>query len=221
MSANWVRVLTELLPLALIFALSPLSLIPVLVTLRSARPRPTGLAFLAGWLLSITALTGLCAELAGRVHVIGTPTGRAWVRLGIGVALLALGGYRWFRRSYRTAEPEWVHRLSSLTAAPGMITAGVLLLASPVALFLCAAAGVTIGTAGPVEQTIWIDALCFAAVAGISVAVPVLLYLVTGGPPAGSFARLRAWVLQRHHLVAAALPVVVGAVLVVRAVRQL
>jgi len=221
MSADWVRVLTELVPLALIFALSPLSLIPVLVTLRSARPRPTGLAFLAGWLLSITALTGLCAELAGRVHLIGTPTGQAWVRLGIGVVLLALGGYRWFRRGYRAAEPEWVHRLSSLTAAPGMITAGVLLLASPVALFLCAAAGAMIGTASPVEQKIWVNALCFAAVAGISVAVPVLLSLVTGGPPAGSFARLRAWVLQRHHLVAAALPVLVGVVLVLRALRQL
>lgn len=221
MSANWVRVLTELLPLALIFALSPLPLIPVLVTLRSARPRPTGLAFLTGWLLSIAALTGLCAELAGRVDAIGTPTGQAWARLAIGVALLALGGCRWLRRGYRAVEPEWVHRLSSLTAAPGMITAGVLLLASPVALFLCAAAGVTIGTAGPVEQTIWVDALCFAAVAGISVAVPVLLYLVTGGPPVGPFARLRAWVLQRHHLVVAALPAVVGVVLVVRAARQL
>lgn len=221
MSANWVHVLTELLPLAAIFALSPLSLIPVLVTLRSAQPRPTGLAFMAGWLLSITALTGLCAELTGRIGWAGTPTGQVWVRLGIGVALLGLGGYRWIRRGYRTVEPEWVHRLSSLTAAPGITTAGVLLLTSPVALFLCAAAGITIGSTGSVEQTTWIDALCFAAIAGMSVTGPVLIYLLTGGPPADPFARLRGWVLQRHHLIAAALPIAVGVLMVVRAVRHL
>src|SRR4026209_2533307 len=45
------RVLTELIPLALVVALSPLSIIPAVLVLHTPRPRPTGLAFLAGWLV--------------------------------------------------------------------------------------------------------------------------------------------------------------------------
>ncbi|MCU1679158.1 MAG: hypothetical protein JWM93_3916, partial [Frankiales bacterium] len=57
MSANWGSVLTELIPLALVVALSPLSIIPAVLVLHSPRPRPTGLAFLVGWLLGLVALT--------------------------------------------------------------------------------------------------------------------------------------------------------------------
>ena len=45
--------LTELIPLALVVALSPLSIIPAVLVLHTPRPRPTGLAFLVGWLLGI------------------------------------------------------------------------------------------------------------------------------------------------------------------------
>jgi len=37
-------------PLALVVALSPLSIIPAVLVLHTPRPRPTGLAFLVGWL---------------------------------------------------------------------------------------------------------------------------------------------------------------------------
>jgi hypothetical protein len=221
MPANWASVLIKLLPLAAIFALSPLSLIPALVAFRSGQPRPTGLAFMIGWLLSITALVGLCAEVSGHIEWFATPTGHAWARIGIGAALLALGGYRWLRRGHRTAEPEWVRQLNSLTPAPGMLSAGVLLLVNPVALFLCAAAGLTIGTTGASEQTTWIDALCFAAVAGTSVAVPILIYLLAGDHRAATVVRVRGWALQRHLAVAAGLPIAVGVLTVVRAVGHL
>ena len=50
--------LGELIPLALVVALSPLSIIPaVLLVLHTDRPRPTGLAFMAGWLVGLAALT--------------------------------------------------------------------------------------------------------------------------------------------------------------------
>ncbi|MGV0601179.1 GAP family protein, partial [Mycolicibacterium pulveris] len=50
-------VLTELIPLALVIALSPLSIIPAVLVLHTPRPRPAGLAFLVGWLVGIAALT--------------------------------------------------------------------------------------------------------------------------------------------------------------------
>ena len=49
--------LATLIPLALVVAVSPLSIIPAVLVLQTPRPRPTGLAFLAGWLLGLAALT--------------------------------------------------------------------------------------------------------------------------------------------------------------------
>ena len=51
MSGNWGSVLIELIPLALVVALSPVSIIPAVLVLQTPRPRPAGLAFLAGWLI--------------------------------------------------------------------------------------------------------------------------------------------------------------------------
>ena len=48
--------LAEVIPLALVIALSPLSIIPGILVLHTPRPRPTSLAFLAGWVLGIGAL---------------------------------------------------------------------------------------------------------------------------------------------------------------------
>ena len=64
MSGNWGSVLIELIPLALVVALSPLSIIPAVLVLHTPRPRPTGLAFLAGWLVGLAALTAIFVEVA-------------------------------------------------------------------------------------------------------------------------------------------------------------
>lgn len=220
MSASFVAAFSESAPLAVIIALSPLSMIPALVTLRSAQPRSTGLAFLTGWLLSIAALTGLCAEVFGRIGG-PQPVTAAWIRIGVGTALVVFGGFRILRRERPSAEPPWVHRLSTLTPAPGMITAGVLLLVNPVAIFLCVAAGLIISAQMLPPPTQWTLVLCFSAVAGSSVAVAVLAYLVAGNHPAATFARLRGWIQDHPISISAGIPIAFGAWLLYRGVTGL
>ena len=65
-------VLTELIPLALVVALSPLSIIPAVLVLHTPRPRPTGLAFLAGWLIGLAALTAIFVEVSNLLGGLGT-----------------------------------------------------------------------------------------------------------------------------------------------------
>ncbi|MBW8710921.1 MAG: GAP family protein, partial [Mycobacterium sp.] len=58
MSGSWAAVLGELIPLALVVAMSPLTIIPAIVlVLQSDRARPTGLAFMSGWLVGLAATT--------------------------------------------------------------------------------------------------------------------------------------------------------------------
>ena len=78
MSGNWGSVLTELIPLALVVALSPLSIIPAVLVLHTPRPRPTGLAFLAGWLVGLAVLTAIFVEVSSLLGglVTSRPVGR-------------------------------------------------------------------------------------------------------------------------------------------------
>ena len=107
MSGNWGSVLTELIPLALVVALSPLSIIPAVLVLHTPRPRPTGLAFLAGWLVGLAALTAIFVEVSNLMGgVRDKPPGWAsWLRVVVGAALVVFGVYRWLTRNRSAHTP--------------------------------------------------------------------------------------------------------------------
>ena len=76
--------LGELIPLALVVALSPVSIIPaVLLVLHTDHPRPTGLAFMAGWLVGLAALTAVFVQIPHLVDGLdrGSPSWAPWVRI--------------------------------------------------------------------------------------------------------------------------------------------
>src|SRR3954470_11875324 len=116
MSGNWGSVLTELIPLALVVALSPLSIIPAVLVLHTPRPRPTGLAFLAGWLIGLAALTAIFVEVSSLMGGFDKPPSWAsWLRIVVGVALVVFGLYRWFTRKRAAHTPAWMRSLSNVT----------------------------------------------------------------------------------------------------------
>lgn len=64
MTGSWGTVLTGLVPLGLVVALSPITVIPAVLVLQASRPRPTGLAFLAGWAVGLAAVIAVCVQLS-------------------------------------------------------------------------------------------------------------------------------------------------------------
>src|SRR5215510_151908 len=106
MTESWGSVFAELIPLALVVALSPLSIIPAVLVLHTPRPRPAGLAFLAGWLIGLAALTIVFVEISGLFGDLGKPAGWAsWLRIVIGAALILFGVYRWLTRKRSAHTP--------------------------------------------------------------------------------------------------------------------
>jgi threonine/homoserine/homoserine lactone efflux protein len=222
MPTDWVSVLTELIPLALVITLSPLSVIPAVLILQTPRPRPTGLTFLTGWLLALTVLTALFVGLSDLIGDLGKPTATAsWLRIVIGTALIAGGVYRWAGRKRATHEPAWMRRLATTTPARGMLTAGLLALANPKVLFMCAAAGLAIGTDQLRPSHTWIALLWFVAVAGSSVAIPVLAYVAAGDRLAPAVARFGEWMHRQHAVLVTVMLVVIGILVLHKGIQHL
>ncbi|MGB8403830.1 MAG: GAP family protein [Mycobacterium sp.] len=219
---DWVSVLTELIPLALVIALSPLSIIPAVLILQTPQARITGLTFLAGWLLAIAVVTGVFVELGALVpHAAQPSTTASLVRIVIGALLIIFGVYRWTTRKHATEEPGWMRRLRTVTPARGFATAAVLAVVNPKVLFMCIAAGLTIDTDQLSTTATWTAVLCFAVVAGSSVAIPVLIYATAGERLDPTMARLGDWLHRQHAVLVAGILIVIGVLVLLKGLAHL
>jgi len=215
-------VLTELIPLALVVALSPLSVIPAVLVLHTPHPRPAGLAFLAGWLIGLAALTIVFVEISDLFGDLGKPPGWAsWLRIVIGVALIVFGLYRWLTRKRSAHTPAWMQSLSKLTPSRAGLAALALTVVNPKVLFICAAAGLAIGTAGLGSTHVWIAEIWYVAVAGSTVALPILAYAVSGDRLDGPLQRLKEWMEEQHATLIAAILIVVGLLVLYKGIHGL
>ena len=223
MSGDWGSVLTELIPLALVVALSPLSIIPAVLVLHTARPRPTGLAFLAGWLVGLTALTAIFVEVSSLLGGLGAkpPSWASWLRIVVGAALIAFGLYRWLTRKRSTHTPRWMQSLSKVTPVRAALTAAALTVANPKVLFICAAAGLAIGTAGLGGARAWVAVAWYVAAAGSTVAIPILGYAVSGDRLDQPLARLKDWMERQHATLVAGILVVIGLLVLYKGIHGL
>lgn len=214
--------ITELVPLALVIALSPLSIIPAVLVLHSASPRPTGLAFLAGWLGGLAVLTALLVEVSSLLGGLDKPPSWAsWVRIVAGVALLGFGGYRWLTRHRSEHQPRWMSKLSTLTPRRAVGAAVALVLVNPKVLFMCIAAGLAIGTAGLGRAGAWLSVVWFTLLAGSTVALPILGYAASGDRLDAPLARLRDWMERQHATLVAAILVVLGLLVLYKGIHAL
>jgi threonine/homoserine/homoserine lactone efflux protein len=216
-------VLTELIPLALVVALSPLSIIPGVLMLSTPRPRPTGLAFMAGWLIGLALLSsifvGVSSLLSGGLSK--PPVWASWLRIIVGIALIILGLYRWFNRNKSEHSPKWMRTLTTVGPGRAFLTALVLVVVNPKVLFICAAAGLAIGTAGLGSTGAWLAVAYYTAVAGSTVALPIVGYSISGGRLDEPLRKLKDWMERNHATLVATILVVIGILLLYKGIHAL
>ncbi len=215
--------LTELIPLALVVALSPLSIIPAVLMLHTPRPRPTGLAFLVGWLVGLFALTAIFVQvsaLLGGLHE-QPPSWASWLRIVLGAALIVFGISRWLVRRRSTHSPKWLNGLTTIGPARALVTAIALSVVNPKVLFICAAAGLAIGTEGIGSPEVWLAYALYVAVAGSTVALPILAYTVSGARLDAPLGRLKDWMEHQHAALVAVILIVIGALVLYKGIHGL
>ncbi len=216
--------LAELIPLALVVTLSPLSIIPAVLVLQTERPRPTSLTFLVGWLGGLLVLTAIFVAVSGLVGGLGTeaPTWSAWLRVAIGAALIVFGGYRWVTRHSNPHQMPGMKHVTEAGPAKAFVVGVVLTVANVKVLFMCAAAGLAIGTSGlGLGSGLVAAVVLFVVLAGSSVALPILAVAITGDRLEPTMERIKVWMEEHNGALVAAILVVIGLMVLYKGIKGL
>ena len=142
------------LPLAIGVAISPITIIAVILMLFSARARQNGPAFLAGWvgaLAVVGAIVFVLAE-AGRVGSDGSSSNlAAMLKALLGVLFLMLAVRQWRTRPAEGEQapmPKWMAAIDSFTTGRSLGLAALLAGVNPKNLALTVGAGLAIAQSG-------------------------------------------------------------------------
>ncbi|WP_207550560.1 GAP family protein [Mycobacterium mantenii] len=215
--------LSKLIALAAVIALSPITVIPAVLVLHAPRPRPASLAFLGGWLLGLVTLTAAFvsgSELLSGVHS-APPKWAAWVRLAFGVALIALAAYHWFTRHRQRSMPRWMRSFSTLSPRRAAVVGAVLVPLRPEVLILCAAAGLAVGNSSLSAGAQLVAAAIFVIVAASTVAIPILAYVGAGDRLDDALERLKAWMEANHDAMLAVILFLIGLIVLYNGIHTL
>ncbi len=214
--------LGELIPLALVVALSPLSIIPaVVLVLHTEHPRPAGLSFMVGWLVGIGALTAVFVALPHVVDGLNGPAPRwaPWLRIAVGLVTLAFAVWRWLTRKRATERPPaMVSRLSRITPAGAAAIGFVLAVANVKVVLMNAAAGLIIGTTARGVGA-WGAVVFYTVLAGSSVVTPIVAYAVAGERVDPQLDRFKNWMQREHARLTAVVLAIIGVLLLYTGIR--
>ena len=215
--------MVELLPLALVITISPLSIIPAVLVLHAPRPRLTSLAYLAGWLIGLAGLTALAIGIS---DVLGgmrqsPPHWASWLRIAVGILLIVFGVIRWLTRHGHDHMPAWMRSLTTVSPIRALLTGAALTVVNPKVLFICAAAGLSIGTDALGAAGTVASAALFVGVSASSVAIPILAYAVAGGRADPPLERVKNWMEKHNAALVAAILVLIGLLVLYKGIHHL
>ncbi len=207
---------------AMVVALSPVSIVAVLVLLlHNDRPRPASLAFLFGRVVALAAATAVFLQvprLADRFAE-PNPVAAAWL-LGIfGAVCVALGAVLWLRRDRVGAQPRWEARIARLGWVGAAAIGAVFVVANPKMMAANGAAGVMIGATVVSGVAAAVAIVFYTVLASCTVTAPVLAYVLFGARIDPALARIKLWIQRRRNLVTSVVLLVVGLALLVAALR--
>ena len=214
---GWLPLLGELTALAAVVALSPFTVIPaVALVVHSDRPRPVGLAFIAGWLVGKAAIAAAFVQLPQLVHKLDgpTPSWTGWLRIGFGLLALVGGVIYWRRSQSSTQSPRWAGRIKRITPLSAAASGVVLTVINVKVAAACAAAGYVIGSS-PLNTAGIAGAITyFTLLGGSTAAVPILGYAIWTHRIDRFLAAFRDWIQRRQRVLTVVVLGLLGGALV-------
>ncbi len=197
-------------------ALSPIPVIAVILMLTTARGRVTGVAFMLGWLVGLSAATGIVLLLANGSDETGSTAadGAHIATLVVGLLFLALASLQWRRRPKGHEPPElpaWMAGIDGF-GAPKCFALGALLSGvNPKNLAMAVSAGVALAETGSTGGATVIGAAIFVIVGSVTVAGPVVGSLIAPARAGRALAEAKTWLADHNSTIMIVLFLVLGA----------
>ena len=213
---NLATLIGELLPQAVTIAISPIPIIAAVLMLLSPRARAVATAFLLGWVLGIAVAVVVVTVLSSFVPATDPDASKpvaGVVEIVLGVLLVLLAVHQWRGRPAAGATvdpPGWMGAIDSMTPVKAAGLAFLLAAVNPKNLLMAVAAGVAVGTSGAETSSVVWALVVFVVVASLSIAVPVIGFLVAGERVARSLETLRDWLTANNATIMAVLLLVIG-----------
>ena len=219
--------ISEVLTFAIGVAISPIPIIAVILMLFSRRARVNGPVFLLGWALALAVVSTAVYLLADQSSPTTSSSANdsiSWGKIVLGVLLLLLAVRNWRNRPTRDAQPEmpkWMAGVDTLSPAKafglGLLLAGV----NPKNLIL------TLGSAAGLAQLnlsttdVVVSLIVFVALASLTIAGPVVYYLLGGEKAKTELEELKGWLAAHNAAVMAVLFLVFGVDLIAKGIPPL
>lgn len=208
----------QVLPLAVGIAVSPVPIIASILMLMSPRARSTSVGFLLGWLagiaLAVSVFAALSSVLPGNDDDGPAPVAGI-IQIALGLVLLFLAVRQWRGRPRAGAEstmPGWMRGIDGMKFFPAAGLGLLLAAVNPKNLLLGASAGTTLGSSGGSTAVLVVTIGVFTLIAGSTVLIPVLGFLVASERLRGPLDRLREWLQQENAVIMTVLLLVLGVV---------
>jgi threonine/homoserine/homoserine lactone efflux protein len=221
------QVIGDLLPLALGVAISPVPIIAVILMLLAPKAGGTSAGFLLGWVAGILIATVVFVVLASvtGLRAGGQPSAASsWIKIALGVILVALAVLQWRGRPHEGEEPKmpgWMAAIDTFTQVKALGLGFLLSAVNPKNLAMAIAAGVAIGGGELSTGSTIVAIAVFTVLAASTVAAPVLAHAVASARMSGPLDSLRRWLVHNNATVMAVLLLVIGVVLVGKGIAGL
>jgi len=209
----------ELLPPALGIAISPIPVIAVVLMLTSARGKIAAPAFAAGWVFALALVSTVVVLVAEQAHVSSGESGSTaagWVKILLGVLFLLMAGRQWRSRPApgdTATLPGWMSAIDAMPTGRALALGAMLVAAKPKNLLLTIAASVSIAQAGLSTSSSAVALSVFTVIASVTVAGPVLAYLLLHDRLEQPLLHAKDWLIQENATVVFVVLLLLGVVI--------
>ena len=214
-TATMIQAIGDLLPSALGVALSPVPIIAVILMLGTPKARTTGSMFAIGWIAGLVIASAIVLALTSGASDpdSATSTGVNWFQVVVGVLFLLLALKQWRSRPQPGEEaelPKWMATIDTFTPGKSLGLGALLSGVNPKNLALTAAAAASVAQAGLSGADTVVTMAVFVVIGSLTVAGPVLFYLVASDRAAGPLGSIKDFMSVHNSAIMMILLLVLG-----------